>query len=199
MEETKTDTLRRKPSRAWPANSSRDPNRGKGSPKSSTSNSSPRSPRPGPSPRIASAPLLPLLKDTKPQTTDDDLYKHRGSVVSILDDPFFKNYQSPQSVNLSQEMKSATQQPRRGEEVSEVPSPRSATKVAVDNSVNLPVRPFHSFEHIESGLMEICYKASVEKRDVRYQYCNHRVQWCWKNHPHPKCSWSKKCANIQCF
>jgi hypothetical protein len=155
MDEPKTGTLRSKPSRAWPANSSRDPNRSNRSPKSSTSNSTPRSPRPGASPRTASAPLLPLLKDTNPQTADDDLYKHRGSVVSILDDPFFKHYDSPQSVNLSKEMRSATQRPRQGEEDSELPSPRSASKMVGDNSVNLPVCASHSFDCIESGLMEI--------------------------------------------
>jgi hypothetical protein len=144
MEELKAGTLRSKSSRAWPANSSRDSNRGNRSPKTPTSNSSPRSPRPGASPRTASAPLVPLSKDVALHTANDDLYKHRDSVISIHDDPFFNHYQSPQSVTLSTEMKSATQWPRHGEEVPEVPSPRSATRTTVDNSVNLPVRSSYS-------------------------------------------------------
>ena len=137
----KAGTLRNKPSRAWPSNSSRDVSRGNNSPKSPTANS-PRSPRPEPSPRTASAPLVPSSRDVAPQITDEDLQNYRGSIVSIQDDPFFRHYQTPQSVTLSKEMRSAAvQRSRHEEEDTDLPSPHSGTRNAVDTSVNLPVRP----------------------------------------------------------
>ena len=75
---------------------------------------------------------------------DFDAYSHRDSVTSIKDDPFFRNYQSPHSVSLARELRSATYslQDLRDEDAEEEPPPRSTRRPSADtsNSVNLPVR-----------------------------------------------------------
>ncbi|KAK0107315.1 hypothetical protein ONS95_004009 [Cadophora gregata] len=57
----------------------------------------------------SSAPL-PSARITEQPPFEDDLraYVHRDSVASIKDDPFFKNYQTPHSVSLGRELRSAT-------------------------------------------------------------------------------------------
>ncbi|KAG9229601.1 ras guanine nucleotide exchange factor domain-containing protein [Amylocarpus encephaloides] len=139
--------LRNKSTRAWPSNSSRGSHRGDRSPKTSktsktpkiskTSNATPRSARPPISPRTASAPLVPMSRETA-FSKSNDLYRHRDSVASVHDDPFFKHYQSPQSVSLSKEMRSASYMDRQEELGSDGVHSRAGKNAAVDNSVNLP-------------------------------------------------------------
>src|SRR5580700_6510470 len=66
--------------------------------------------RPGQSPRTNSAPAIPLPRTHPPaaETNSSQNYSHRDSVASIKDDPFFRNYQTPQSVSLARELKSAS-------------------------------------------------------------------------------------------
>jgi hypothetical protein len=66
--------------------------------------------RPGQSPRTNLAPVIPLPKTHPPaaETNSCQNYSHRNSVASIKDDPFFRNYQTPQSVSLARELKSAS-------------------------------------------------------------------------------------------
>jgi hypothetical protein len=61
-------------------------------------------------------------------------------VASIKDDPFFRNYQTPNSVSLARELRSATYSERmRDGKSPHEPSPPSPNRTALDNSVNLPV------------------------------------------------------------
>jgi hypothetical protein len=66
--------------------------------------------RPGPNVRTNSAPSLPLSKGQPSTDLNSNLnsYSYRDSVTSIKDDPFFRNYQTPQSVSLAKELRSAS-------------------------------------------------------------------------------------------
>lgn len=101
-------------------------------PSSSTS----RSGRPSLTARTSSAPLVPLSKETPIAVGDEAVFNHRDSVTSIKDDPFFRNYQSPNSVSLARELRSATYTDRLHNE--SLPE-NSNKRPTVDNSVNLPV------------------------------------------------------------
>jgi hypothetical protein len=103
-----------------------------------SSNSAARSARPNLASRTSSAPLVPLSKDPNLLNVEDDFdpHSHRDSVASIKDDPFFRNYQSPHSVSLARELRSATYSERLHDE--DNPSPKSGRRPP-DNSVNLPV------------------------------------------------------------
>jgi hypothetical protein len=69
---------------------------------SATAIDSAHSSRPGPNPRANSSPTLPFSKA-------HDLHAYnRESVASVADDPFFRNYQTPQSVSLARELRSAS-------------------------------------------------------------------------------------------
>ncbi|KAH8590271.1 ras guanine nucleotide exchange factor domain-containing protein [Bisporella sp. PMI_857] len=111
---------------------------------SKTSPSSPRSSsRPSLSSRTSSAPLVPLSKELPKLTTIEDefnTFNFRDSVSSIKDDPFFRNYQTPQSVSLARELRVAaynTDNSRDGT-LPKLSPPRSDKKNATSNSVNLP-------------------------------------------------------------
>jgi hypothetical protein len=110
------------------------------------SNSTPRTARPSLASRTTSAPLLPAIKVKTPNLPSEggelniDLYSIRDSVASIKDDPFFRNYQTPNSVSLARELRSATYSERmRDGKSPHEPPPPSPKRPAVDNSVNLPV------------------------------------------------------------
>ena len=114
--------------------------------KSPTLSNTPRTARPSLSTRTSSAPLLPAIKVKTPNLISDeanvgvDLFSVRDSVASIKDDPFFRNYQTPNSVSLSRELRSATHSERlRDGKFSHDPPPLSPNTPLVDNSVNLPV------------------------------------------------------------
>ena len=69
-------------------------------------------------------------------------YRPRDSVASIKDDPFFRHYQTPQSVSLGRELMAATYEDadEDAELVSPLsPRPRSTQKPPVDEGVNIPV------------------------------------------------------------
>ena len=83
----------------------------------------------------SSAPL-PLARITEQPPFEDNLraYVHRDSVASIKDDPFFKNYQTPHSVSLARELRSATY-------ANAAPSTAPlglSIETAVKDNVNLP-------------------------------------------------------------
>lgn len=66
--------------------------------------------RPGAKPRTNSAPSVSISK-TQPaseSTGNQHSYSYRDSVTSIKDDPFFRNYQTPQSISLARELRSAS-------------------------------------------------------------------------------------------
>jgi hypothetical protein len=139
---------RTKSKRTRSSNSSRDPNRGEHStnPSPTISSSTPRTARPNLASRTTSAPLLPGIKVKNPNPLsgeddiDTDLYNIRDSVASIKDDPFFRNYQSPNSVSLTRELRTASNSERlRDGNTPGEPPPRSPNRPSVDNSVNLPV------------------------------------------------------------
>jgi hypothetical protein len=147
---------RTKSKRTRSSNSSRDPNRGERERSANVSptisNSTPRSTaRPSLASRTSSEPLLPAIKVKNPNLNhpnllsgeddvDADLYSIRDSVASIKDDPFFRNYQSPSSVSLARELRSATYSGRLRDGIPpNEPPPRSPHRPSVDNSVNLPV------------------------------------------------------------
>jgi hypothetical protein len=77
---------------------------------SGTGSSAPHSSRPGLNSRTNSAPSLPPSKAQLPTESNNNLHSssYRDSVTSIKDDPFFRNYQTPQSVSLAKELRSAT-------------------------------------------------------------------------------------------
>lgn len=87
--------------------------------------------------RTASAPLIPLSKDNH-IPLDDESFNHRDSVASIKDDPFFRNYQSPNSVSLARELRTATYVSEYLHNDPLDPPPRSNNRPTADNSVNLP-------------------------------------------------------------
>jgi hypothetical protein len=137
------------------SNSAKESQRGERLSKASpaTTSSTPRSARPNLTARTSSAPLVPLAKDPKLSIADDefDEYNHRDSVASLKDDPFFRNYQSPDSVSIARELRSAAYSERlrdEGEGIPEEPPPRSARRPSVDDSVNLPVRIPHTQQEI---------------------------------------------------
>jgi len=143
--------------RTKPSNSAKESQRGESLSKAlpATTSSTPRSARPNLTARTSSAPLVPLAKDPKLSIADDefDEYHHRDSVASLKDDPFFRNYQSPDSVSIARELRSAAYSERlrdEGEEegIPEEPPPWSARRLSVDDSVNLPVRIPHTQREI---------------------------------------------------
>ncbi|KAM3066765.1 hypothetical protein ACMFMG_011836 [Clarireedia jacksonii] len=112
------------------------------SPPSIPTTTGPRT-RPGLGSRTSSAPLTtggivePKNSTTKEEDSDERSY--RDSVASIKDDPFFRNYQSPHSVSLARELKSATYEERsHNDDVFKDPPPRSNKRPSVDHSVNIP-------------------------------------------------------------
>jgi hypothetical protein len=182
--------LRTKSKRTRSSNPSRDPNRGDYAtkPSSTISNSTPRAARSNPTSRTSSAPLLPAIKIKNSNLlsgeddVDADLYSIRDSVASIKDDPFFRNYQSPNSVSLTRELRTATNSERlRDGRPPNEPPPRSPKRASVDNSVNLPVSPPPTLNP-KCTRTEFLYTAPVKKRNVRHQYCSHWKCWCWKEH-----------------
>jgi hypothetical protein len=120
-----------------------------------------RAARPSVTSRTSSAPSIPQSRDDASQLDDDNRphdededdhdpgraarpdYRSRDSVASIKDDPFFRHYQTPQSMSMGRELMSATYEHEEDEEAELVsplsPPPRSTKKPAVDESVNLPV------------------------------------------------------------
>jgi len=105
--------------------------------------------RPGTVTRTSSAPLAPSApsadREAKLLSFDSDfnVEPKRGSVASVSGDPFFRNYQSPNSVSLAKELRSATysshfRDEEDEEDMPDVP-PRSPKRPTIDNSVNLPV------------------------------------------------------------
>ncbi|KAG0646259.1 Ras guanine nucleotide exchange factor A [Hyphodiscus hymeniophilus] len=126
--------------------SSRDPHHEGASkpPPTTTSSTSPRTARPSLASRTTSAPQVPAVIPSKSLVEDDDFepYSFRDSVTSIKDDPFFRNYQSPHSVSLARELRSATylQQNLREDDLPEGSPLRSTRRPSADtaNFVNLP-------------------------------------------------------------
>lgn len=100
---------------------------------------------PGLASRTDSPPLVPALRDLKLDSLEGifDVYNHhevRGSVTSIKDDPFFRNYQSPHSVSLARELRSVTHsESSRDEQVPKDAPSRSTRRPSVDDTMNLPV------------------------------------------------------------
>jgi len=77
---------------------------------SGTGSSTSHTSKPGPNTRTNSAPSLPLNKAQLSIDSSNNFHpsSFRDSVASIKDDPFFRNYQTPQSVSLAKELRSAT-------------------------------------------------------------------------------------------
>jgi hypothetical protein len=98
--------------------------------KASPTASTPRSARPSFAARAISAPGRP-----NPPSLEDDAYNQRDSVASLKDDPFFRNYQSPQSVSLTRQMSSATYNEMEGSDEELLGS----SERQIENFVNLPV------------------------------------------------------------
>jgi hypothetical protein len=149
MDEVSLLPSRSKSKRTRSSNTSRESSRRDHTAKSPTSTSStPRTTRPSlGATRTASAPLVPLSRDTDHVIIGEELdpFSQRDSVASIKDDPFFRNYQSPHSVSLARELRSATYSERLRDEASpKDPPPRSNKRPSVDDSVKLPVRTFIS-------------------------------------------------------
>lgn len=110
--------------------------------KKSPSSTPPRiTTRPSLASRTASAPLVPSRLDHKLEILgfESNGHNHRDSIASIKDDPFFRNYQSPQSVSLARELRSATHTEKLRDEGS-LQDPSSKTGgVMMNDTVNIPV------------------------------------------------------------
>lgn len=92
--------------------------------------------------RTSSEPLTPTSKEPKYLNFDEDfnVYEKRGSIASVQDDPFFRNYQSPHSVSLAKELRSANNSDLfRHDDILNEPPPRSPERPSVDSTVKLPV------------------------------------------------------------
>lgn len=107
----------------------------------SASASTSTSTRPSLTTRTASAPLVPTLRDPKYQVIgfDPDDETQRNSITSIKDDPFFRNYQTPQSVSLARELRTATYTESLRDEDILSETLRSANKPSMEDSMKLPV------------------------------------------------------------
>ena len=57
--------------------------------------------------RTASAPIVPSQGEPQIAIIGEG-HAHRDSITSIRDDPFFKNYQTPQAISLARELRAAT-------------------------------------------------------------------------------------------
>lgn len=100
--------------------------------------------RPSLTTRTSSAPLVPQSESKRSSTSgrkkEADIHVQRDSVASIKDDPFFKHYQTPHSVSLARELKSAIHEETQGDEERSTSSPsRPGRKHASDGFVNMPV------------------------------------------------------------
>lgn len=93
----------------------------------------PRSSHPVPLARTVSAPLV--ADNLHSVEEHPNIYNVRDSVVSIGNDSFFRNYQSPQSLSLTRELRSATYTERIGARGAD--EPRS--NATMDNPVNISV------------------------------------------------------------
>ncbi|KAH6722168.1 ras guanine nucleotide exchange factor domain-containing protein [Leptodontidium sp. MPI-SDFR-AT-0119] len=96
---------------------------------STVSNATPRtSLRPGLASRNSTPLASARIADQPPFEDDLRAYVHRDSVASIKDDPFFRNYQTPNSVSLARELRSATYS-------NAAPSP-SPLGLSIETSIN---------------------------------------------------------------
>lgn len=144
MEEVANPSPSRTKSKRTRSSQSKDGHRERLQKKSSSPNSTPprSTTRPSLASRTASAPLVPSLLDHKVEILgfESDGHNHRDSITSIKDDPFFRNYQSPQSVSLARELISATHtQKLRDEGSPQDPAMQTSGRMTND-SVNMPVR-----------------------------------------------------------
>lgn len=101
--------------------------------------------------RTNSAPLVPLYEVPKPLpiTKEADTHAQRDSIASIKDDPFFRHYQTPHSVSLARELRSAIYSERQGDgEVPKLSPPRNNMSPS-DSSVTLPVS--RQIRHFNGG------------------------------------------------
>jgi hypothetical protein len=146
-------STRRAQSREPPASSKSNSSSNTNATSNANSKSTPRSAaRPSTVTRTSSAPLAPS-SDREPKFLSFDAdfnVEKRGSVASVQDDPFFRHYQSPNSVSLAKELRSATYSNHFREEEEDLPDeddlpPRSPKRPTVDNSVNLPVCVPHPY------------------------------------------------------
>jgi len=91
--------------------------------------------------RTHSAPLVPLFEAKPlPAGKEADTHTPRDSIASIKDDPFFRHYQSPHSVSLARELRSAIYEERQGDGDASKPLPSPSRKKSTsDSPVKLPV------------------------------------------------------------
>ncbi|TVY14827.1 Ras guanine nucleotide exchange factor A [Lachnellula arida] len=135
---------------------SRDPHRGE---RKSKSNSTAQ-PAP-PVTRTSSEPVAASpSKDSKYLTLSFDHgsngHDQRDSITSVQDDPFFRNYQSPHSVSLAKELRSATYLNRyRDDGTPGEPPPRSPNRPLVDNAVKLKLPILQLQPQSRSGMSDI--------------------------------------------
>lgn len=117
------------------------------SPNQSSNSAASRKTRPSLTSRTASAPHVPSTKTPKVEIIGLNLDGHqpRDSIASIREDPFFKNYQTPHSVSLAKELRSATYTERLRDEGT------LHAHAKMDESTNLPVcgrNPFLRVGHV---------------------------------------------------
>lgn len=101
------------------------------------SSSNPNS-RPPLKPRTSSAPIIPMNRSGSSVDEIDtpSTYMHRDSIISIQDDPFFNNYQTPQSVSLSRELWTTSDSPSW---VNMKPNSLSTSKQYVCPAITIPI------------------------------------------------------------
>jgi len=89
--------------------------------------------------RTASAPLVPLFEANPSAVGNDaDVHPQRDSITSIKDDPFFRHYQTPHSVSLARELRSAIYEEHRGDgEVPKISPTRKRS--SADSTIKQPV------------------------------------------------------------
>ena len=157
--------------------------------------------RPSLTSRTASAPLVPSLRDHKLEILgfESDGHNHRDSIASIKDDPFFRNYQSPQSVSLARELRSATHTEKLRDEGSRPPA-QTAGRI-MDDSVNIPVCDTQYPKKLRTSRMHKAdtfhvWIAPIEEWNGRYQHCGYWKCWRREEHAHPTRIWQEIAADI---
>lgn len=142
--------------------------------------------------RTNSAPLVPLLEAKPlPIGKDADTHTHRDSITSIKDDPFFRHYQSPTSVSLARELRSAIYEEREGDGEASRLSP-TRNKSSSDNPGKLPVsHQIRRASRVDTDNL----LATVEERYGGYQYCCDRERGSRKEHTYKTGTWAAFITN----
>lgn len=146
----------------------------------------------------SSAPLLPSFLESESPAFERD-WSQRDSIASLKDDPFFRNYQSPSSVNLAKELRSANYSAHTPKaQASNESLSQSSQRLAVNTGVVPAVcSPSPHYNHTQTD--EDSSLAFFAKRDDRHQHCRDWKCWSREVDSNTTMSWATSCSNRSRF